>query len=65
MADTIRIICATCARSVDTPRCDTDPPDAVVMRGIVCPDCDIGGFDMPEYFDKDGAPVSGDLNLTQ
>lgn len=62
MAETIKIICATCDRSVDTPRCDTDPSDAVVLRGIVCPDCDKGGFDMPEYYDAGGALLSGEPN---
>lgn len=60
MAKTIRIICPTCQRKVDTPRCDTDPPNAVDLRGIVCPGCDTGGFDMPEYYDIDGRSVSGD-----
>lgn len=60
MTGTIKIICSTCAREADTPRCETDPPDAVELRGIVCPDCDTGGYDMPEYFDATGAQVSGD-----
>lgn len=60
MPDTIKIICATCGLEVDTPRDDADPPDAVELRGIVCPDCDTGGFDMPEYYDAAGAQVSGD-----
>lgn len=60
MVDTIKIICATCEIEVDTPRDETDPPNATVLRGIVCPDCDTGGFDMPEYYDKNGREVSGD-----
>lgn len=60
MSDTIKIVCATCRREVDTPRCDTDPPGAVELRGIVCPDCDTGGFDMPVYYDANGNEVSGD-----
>ena len=61
MTDTIKIICATCRREVDTPRCDTDPPNAVKLCGIVCPDCDTGGFDIPEYYDANGNEVSGDI----
>lgn len=57
MTDTIKIICATCDRKVDTPRCDADPKDAVVLRGIVCPDCDTGGVDMPEYYNLAGEEV--------
>lgn len=60
MIDVIKIICPICARSVDTPRCDTDPTNAVELRGIVCPDCDAGGFDMPEFRDANGSEVSGD-----
>jgi len=45
---------------VDTPRCDTDPPESVELRGIKCGDCDDGGFDMPAFFDADGNEVSGD-----
>tara|TARA_R110002020_G_scaffold95937_9_gene230087 strand:- start:40052 stop:40294 length:243 start_codon:yes stop_codon:yes gene_type:complete len=54
MADTIKIVCANCGREVDTPRCDTDPPNAVRLEGVWCPDCDNGGFDMPDFFDADG-----------
>lgn len=60
MADNITIVCATCGLKAHTPRCDTDPPDAVELRGIVCLDCDTGGFDMPEFYDATGAQVSGD-----
>lgn len=60
MTTTIKIVCATCCREVATPRCDTDPQDAVELRGIVCPDCDTGGYDMPEYFNAHGVQVSGD-----
>lgn len=56
----IKIICGSCGLKVDTPRCDTDPPDAVELRGIVCPGCDTGGFDMPEYFNASGVQISGD-----
>lgn len=59
-AQTITIVCDSCGRRVDTPRCDTDPPEAVEMRGIVCPDCDNGEFDLPAYFDRNGIEVSGD-----
>lgn len=62
VSETIAIICAECGRKVNTPRCDTDPPTAVELRGIVCPDCDNGGFDLPSYFDRDGHEVSGDPN---
>ena len=58
MSENITIICATCGLTAHTPRCDTDPPDAVQLRGIVCPDCDTGGFDMPEYFDANGTSIS-------
>lgn len=61
MTDTIRLICSTCQRTVDTPRVDTDPPTAVELRGIVCPECDRGGFDMPEYVDGNGNFVSGEF----
>mgnify|MGYP000412740404 CR=1 FL=1 len=54
MADTIKIICAGCGLEVDTPRCDTDPPKAVRLEGIWCPDCDNGGFDMPDFYDGNG-----------
>lgn len=60
MGDTIKIICPTCSRSENTSRCETDPPNAVELRGIVCPDCDTGGFDMPSFYDASGAEVSGD-----
>jgi len=56
----ITLVCPSCAKRVDTPRCDTDPPNAVELHGIVCPDCDTGGFDMPEYFDSHGSSVCGD-----
>lgn len=58
--DYIRLICQTCGREVDTPRCETDPPSAVMLTGIVCPDCDNGGFDMPTYFDAAGREISAD-----
>lgn len=60
MADSIKIICPSCGLKVDTPRYDTDLPDAVELRGIVCPECDTGGFDMPEYCDAKGRGVSSD-----
>lgn len=60
MADTITIVCPACGTKLDTPRCDTDPPNAAELRGIRCGDCDNGGFDMPEFFDANGEPVSGD-----
>lgn len=60
MAETIKIVCAGCGMKVDTPRCDTDPPGAVELRGIKCGDCDDGGFDMPEFFGVDGNVISGD-----
>ena len=60
--DNIQIVCATCGIKVCTPRCDTDPPDAVELRGIVCSDCDAGGFDMPEYYDAQGNPSNPRCN---
>lgn len=57
---TIRLVCKTCAVKVDTPRADTDPPSAVEIRGLVCPNCDTGGFDMPEFLNSQGEEVSGD-----
>ena len=60
MADVITLVCEKCGRKADTLRCDTDPPEAVEMHGIVCPNCDTGGFDMPEYYDANGAWISGD-----
>lgn len=60
MADMIIIVCDSCGKAVNTPRCDTDPPNAVEMRGVVCPDCDNGGFDLPVFFDRYGNEVSGD-----
>lgn len=60
MKGTITLVCFECGRKVDTPRCDTDPPDAVELHGITCPDCDDGGFDLPSYFDRNGDEVCGD-----
>lgn len=60
MADTITLVCGSCSKRVETPRCDTDPPQAVELHGIVCPDCDNGGFDLPSYFDAQGREVDGD-----
>ena len=60
MSQTITLVCGACKRRVDTPRCDTDPPEAVELHGIVCPDCDNGGFDLPSYFDSQGNEVDGD-----
>ena len=65
MTATIKIFCAICDRSVDTPRCNTDPPDAVELHGIVCPDCDTGGYDMPVFIGADGAHISGDADIFQ
>lgn len=59
MPETITMVC-TCGKRVDTPRCDTDPPEAVELHGITCPDCDNGGFDLPAYFDAGGREVDGD-----
>lgn len=60
MPNNITIICHSCDRKVLTPRCGTDPDEAVVLRGIICPDCDNGGFDLPMYFDVLGNQVFND-----
>ena len=60
MVETIKIVCRHCGRAMNTPRCDTDPPTAVELRGIACPECDTGGFDMPEYYDANGTEVDAD-----
>lgn len=57
---TITIVCDTCNLKVDTPRCDTDPPNATELHGIVCGDCDTGGFDLPVFLDKNGEEICGD-----
>lgn len=50
----LEIICADCKKSTFVERVEYDPKNAVVLKGIVCPDCDSGGFDMPEYYDEKG-----------
>lgn len=58
--ETITLVCDGCGLVVDTPRCDTDPPNAVELRGIRCGDCDNGGFDLPYFLDARGVEVCGD-----
>lgn len=57
MAETITIICSVCGLKVDTPRCNDDPKEATELRGVECPDCDTGGFDMPEFYNTLGSLV--------
>lgn len=60
LSDAITLVCPSCSKRVDTPRCATDPPKAVELHGIVCPDCDNGGFDLPSYFDAQGVEIDAD-----
>lgn len=57
MTDTISIVCGGCGISVDTPRCETDPIDAVKLTGVLCGDCGCGAFDMPVFENADGVEV--------
>lgn len=58
--ETITIVCSGCGKRVETPRDETDHPDAVELHGIRCPDCDNGSFDMPTFFDTEGNELCGD-----
>lgn len=60
MNETITLVCPSCGKRADVSRCDMDPSQAVELRGIVCPDCDNGGFDLPSYFDANGDVIDGD-----
>lgn len=65
MVGTIKIVCDKCGTSVDTPRTEYDPPEAVELRGTDCPDCDSGGFDLPSYYDANGQQVDGNPDRFQ
>lgn len=60
MSDTITMVCPGCGKRVETPRDETDHPDAAELHGIQCPDCDTGGFDMPVFLNSDGEELCGD-----
>lgn len=54
----INLLCGRCGNAVRTPRCDTDPPDAVLLETSYCDLCDVGGeFDSPTHYRRDGSEV--------
>lgn len=45
--------CPKCRKKQMVDRDDTDPP-AARLASMVCPDCDDGDFNSPDYFDVGG-----------
>jgi hypothetical protein len=46
----LRLRCPKCLRKGSASRDETDPPNAV-LAVIICPKCDKGDFNEPEYWD--------------
>jgi len=49
----IEIHCTGCERSTKVPVDKSDPPGTVTAN-ILCPECVVGDFDLPQYFDAEG-----------
>lgn len=60
---TIVLVCPKCDKRVETQLQEYDYPEAVELRGISCPDCWNGEFDIPDYRDINGNPVDYDPDL--
>ena len=51
----INLLCERCGNATRTPRCDIDPPDAVLLEVSYCPICDVGGeFESTQHYRRDG-----------
>ena len=55
----ILLKCPICKRQVNAKRLDTDYPEAVRLE-VTCPDCDVGDFAEPMYYDKNGKHINRD-----